>query len=263
MGDENIKLFHEGGLVKSPADIFRLKEHEEEVKRLVLQRRELQSAARQALKTEAGKTAKAAKKGAPEFKDVANLLGAIDARRTVGLDRFIFALGIRHVGETTGRLLARTYGTLGHFVEEMEAAASEDVESTADRTSSAWTELLSIDGIGEVVAEAIVDFFAEEHNRQVVADLQAAGVDPQPLEKQETDSPVAGKTVVFTGSLETMTRQEAKAKAESLGAKVAGSVSKKTDYVVAGADAGSKLKAARELDVVILTEQEWRELIGG
>ena len=263
MGDENIKLFHEGGLVKSPADIFRLKEHEEEVKRLVLQRRELQSAARQALKAEEGKTVKAAKKGAPEFKDVANLLGAIDARRNVGLDRFIFALGIRHIGETTGRLLARTYGTLDHFVEEMEAAAGEEVEDGAKRTSSAWTELLSIDGIGEVVAEAIVDFFAEEHNQQVVADLQAAGVDPQPLEKQETASPVAGKTVVFTGSLETMTRQEAKAKAESLGAKVAGSVSKKTDYVVAGADAGSKLKAARELDIAILTEQEWRELIGG
>jgi DNA ligase (NAD+) len=263
MGDENIKLFHEGGLVKSPADIFRLKDHEDEVKRLVVQRREQQSAARQALKGEGDKPAKAAKKGAPEFKDVANLLGAIDARRTVGLDRFIFALGIRHVGETTGRLLARTYGTLDHFVEEMKAAASEEVKEGAKRISSAWTELLSIDGIGEVVAEAIVDFFAEEHNRTVVEDLQKAGVDPQPLAKQETDSPVAGKTVVFTGSLETMTRQEAKAKAESLGAKVAGSVSKKTDYVVAGADAGSKLKAARELDIAVLTEQEWRDLIGG
>src|SRR6185312_12177409 len=162
MGDENIKLFHEGGLVKSPADIFRLKEHEDEVKRLVMQRREQQSAARQALKGDGEKPAKAAKKGAPEFKDVANLLAAIDARRTVDLDRFIFALGIRHVGETTGRLLARTYGTLDHFVEEMQAAANEQVEEGAKRTSSAWTELLSIDGIGEVVAEAIVDFFAEE-----------------------------------------------------------------------------------------------------
>jgi DNA ligase (NAD+) len=255
MGDENIKLLYEGGLVKSPADIFRLKEHEDEVKRLVLQRREQQSAVRQALKGDGDKPAKAAKKGAPEFKDVANLLGAIDARRNVGLDRFIFALGIRHIGETTGRLLARHYETLDHFVEEMALAA--------DRESPSWKELLSIDGIGEVVAEAIIDFFAEEHNRQVVTDLKAAGVDPQPLEKQETSSPVAGKTVVFTGSLETMTRQEAKAKAESLGAKVAGSVSKKTDYVVAGADAGSKLKAARELDITILTEQEWRELIGG
>jgi DNA ligase (NAD+) len=111
------------------------------------------------------------------------------------------------------------------------------------------------------VAEALVDFFAEPHNRQVVAALKDAGVDPQPLEKQETSSPVAGKTVVFTGSLETMTRQEAKAKAESLGAKVAGSVSKKTDYVVAGEDSGSKLKAARELGVIVLTEAEWLELI--
>jgi DNA ligase (NAD+) len=263
MGDENIKLFHDGGLVKSPADIFRLREHEDEVKRLVVQRREQQSAARQALKSETDKPAKAAKKGAPEFKDVANLFAAIEARRNVGLDRFIFALGIRHVGETTGRLLARTYGTLDHFVEEMQAAATEDVEEGAKRTSSAWTELLSIDGIGEVVAEAIVDFFAEEHNRKVVEDLQKAGVVAQPLEKQDDDSPVAGKTVVFTGSLETMTRQEAKAKAESLGAKVAGSVSKKTDYVVAGSDAGSKLKAARELGVTILTEAEWRALIGG
>ncbi len=252
MGDENIKLFYEGGLIKSPADIFRLKEHEDEVKRLVMQRRESQAAARLAAKVETGKAAKAAKKTPPEFKDVANLLAAIEARRTVGLDRFIYGLGIRHVGETTGRLLARTYETLDHFTEAMEAAA--------DRESSAWTELLSIAGIGEVVAEAIVDFFAEEHNRQVVADLKTAGVDPQPLEKQETNSPVAGKTVVFTGSLETMTRQEAKAKAESLGAKVAGSVSKKTDYVVAGADAGSKLKAARELGVTILTEVEWLEL---
>jgi DNA ligase (NAD+) len=255
MGDENIKLFHEGGLVKSPADIFLLRKQENEVKRLVLHRREQQSAARQALKGESEKPAKAAKKGAPEFKDVANLLDAIDARRNVGLDRFIYALGIRHIGETTGRLLARTYRTLDHFVEEMEKAAN--------RESPSWVELLSIDGIGEVVAEAIVDFFAEAHNREVVEKLKQAGVDPQPLEKQETDSPVAGKTVVFTGSLETMTRQEAKARAESMGAKVAGSVSKKTDYVVAGADAGSKLKAARELGVNILTEAEWRELIGG
>ncbi len=253
MGDENIKLFYEGGLIKSPADIFLLERHEDEVKRVVMQRREQQAAARLAAKVETGKAAKAAKKAPPEFKDVANLLAAIDSRRTVGLDRFIYGLGMRHIGETTGRLLARTYGTLDHFVAEMEAAA--------DRESSAWTELLSIDGIGTVVAEALVDFFAEPHNRQVVAALKDAGVDPRPLEKQEISSPVAGKTVVFTGSLETMTRQEAKAKAESLGAKVAGSVSKKTDYVIAGEDSGSKLKAARELGVVVLTEAEWLELI--
>ncbi len=255
MGDENIKLFYEGGLVHSPADIFRLREHEDEVKRLVVQRRQQQSAARQAAKAEAGKAGKAAKKAPPEFKDVANLLAAIDARREIGLDRFIFALGIRHIGETTARLLARSYHTLDHFVEEMEKAA--------DREGPAWADLLSIDGIGEIVAEAVVDFFAEEHNRAVVADLVKAGVTAIPLERQDTSSPVAGKTVVFTGSLEIMTRQEAKARAESLGAKVAGSVSKKTDYVVAGADAGSKLKNARELGVTVLTEADWQALIGG
>jgi DNA ligase (NAD+) len=255
MGDENVKLFYEGGLVKSPADIFHLKDHEEEVKRLVVQRREQQSAARQAAKGDTEKAAKAAKKAAPVFKDVANLLAAIENRKTVGLDRFIFALGIRHIGETTGRLLARSYGTLDHFVEEMEKAV--------DRESASWAELMAIDGIGEIAAEAVVDFFAEEHNRDAIARLKAAGVDPQPLEKQETNSPVAGKTVVFTGTLETMTRQEAKARAESLGAKVAGSVSKKTDYVVAGAEAGSKLKTAAELGVTVLTEAEWAALIQG
>jgi NAD-dependent DNA ligase len=163
------------------------------------ERRAQQSAARLAAKADGEKPAKAPKKGAAEFKDVANLLAAIEAHATVGLDRFIFGLGMRHVGETTGRLLARSYGTLDHFVEEMEKAA-------ADRESSSWAELLSIDGIGTVVAEAIVDFFAEEHNREVVVRLKAAGVDPQPLEKQETNSPVAGKTVVFTGTLETLTR---------------------------------------------------------
>jgi DNA ligase (NAD+) len=256
MGDENIKLFYEGGLIHSPADIFRLNEHEEQVRQLVLKRRAEQSAARQAAKAEAGKgdTAKAAsKKPPPEFKDVANLLAAIDARRRIGLDRFIYALGIRHVGETTGRLLARSYATIDHFLAEMELAKAHE--------SQARAELLAIDGIGAVVAEAIIDFFAEDHNRAAVQSLLDAGVDPQPLERQETSSPVAGKTVVFTGSLETMTRQEAKARAESLGAKVAGSVSKKTDYVVAGADAGSKLKAARELGVAILSEAEWQQLI--
>ncbi len=263
MGDENIKLFYEGGLIKSPADIFHLEDHEDEVKRLVRARREQQSAARQAAKSDAGKVAKATKKGAPEFKDVANLLAAINERRTAGLDRFIYGLGIRHVGETTGRLLARTYGTLEHFITEMTSAAQEDVGSVKERQSPAWQELMTIDGIGTVVAEAIIDFFAEDHNRAEIDRLIAAGVDPRPLEKQETNSPIAGKTVVFTGGLETMTRPEAKARAESLGAKVAGSVSKKTDYVIAGEDSGSKLKAARELGVTVLTETEWLGLIGG
>jgi DNA ligase (NAD+) len=252
LGDENIKLFFEAELVRTPADIFLLRDHEDRVKEAILKRRAEQAAARKAAKGEGQE--KAPKKIEREFKDVANLLAAIDARKIIGLDRFIFALGIRHIGETTGRLLARSYETLDRFVEEMENAA--------DRGSQAWVELNAIDGIGVVVAEALVDFFAEDHNRQAVQALQDAGVTPQPLEKQKTDSPVAGKTVVFTGALETVTRQEAKARAESLGAKVAGSVSKKTDYVVAGADSGSKLKAARELGVAVLTEQEWLELIG-
>jgi DNA ligase (NAD+) len=255
LGDENIKLLYEGGLVKTPADIFRLREREDELKRLVLERRAQQSAARQAAKGEGDAKATASRKPPPEFKDVANLLDAIDRRREIGLDRFVYALGIRHVGETTGRLLARTYHTLEHFVEELEAAA--------DPESHARAELLAVDGIGPIVAEAIIDFFAEEHNRTAVHDLIKAGVKAVPLERQATTSPVAGKTVVFTGTLTAMTRPEAKARAESLGAKVAGSVSKKTDYVVAGEEAGSKLKAARDLGVAVLTEQEWLELIGG
>jgi len=253
LGDENIRLFFGGGLIHSPADIFRLADREDEVKRLVVKRREEQSAARKAAKGDAEAAAKTAKKAPPEFKDVANLLQAIEARRTIGLDRFIFALGIRHIGETTARLLARTYHTLDHFIAEMEKAG--------DRESPAWAELLSIDGIGEVVAEAVVDFFAEPHNREAVDDLKRFLTVTEVAAPATSGSPVAGKTVVFTGTLETMTRPEAKARAEALGAKVAGSVSKKTDYVVAGAEAGSKLKSAKELGVTVLTEAEWVELI--
>jgi DNA ligase (NAD+) len=253
LGDENIRLFFDSGLVRSPADIFHLRDREQAVKDAVLARRAAQSAARKEAKGGALADDKPAKKIEREFKDVANLLDAIDARREVGLDRFIFGLGIRHVGETTARLLARSYATIDDFLREMHLAK--------DHESQARADFLAIDGIGAVVAGAIIDFFAEDHNRAAVRALLDAGVRPQPLERQETSSPVAGKTVVFTGSLETMTRQEAKARAESLGAKVAGSVSKKTDYVVAGADAGTKLKAARELGVAVLSEAEWQALI--
>jgi DNA ligase (NAD+) len=184
-----------------------------------------------------------------------NLFAAIEERRKVGLDRFLFALGIRHIGETTARLLARSYGSIEALMAAMKEAS--------DPESEAYQELLSIDGIGEVVAEAVVDFFQEEHNREAVEALLAAGVEPEPLEAQETGSPVAGKTVVFTGSLELFTRSEAKAKAESLGAKVSGSVSAKTDILVAGPGAGSKLKKAQELDIQILDEQGWLDLIAG
>ncbi|SMC59069.1 NAD-dependent DNA ligase LigA [Rhizobium sp. RU36D] len=186
---------------------------------------------------------------------VKKLFDAIDARREIALNRFIYALGIRHVGETTAKLLARSYGSYAAFEEAMKAAAP--------RAGDAWNELNAIDGIGEVVAASIVEFYKEPRNLEVVARL-IDEVTPLDAEAPVTSgSPVAGKTVVFTGSLERFTRDEAKARAEGLGAKVAGSVSKKTDYVVAGPGAGSKLDKARELGVAVMTEDEWLELIGG
>lgn len=186
---------------------------------------------------------------------VRKLFEAIDARREIALNRFIFALGIRHVGETTAKLLARSYGSYAAFAEAMQAAGP--------KFGDAWNELNSIDGIGEVVAASIVEFFKEPRNLEVVQRLLS---EVTPLDAEAavvSDSPVAGKTVVFTGSLERFTRDEAKARAEGLGAKVAGSVSKKTDYVVAGPGAGSKLDKARELGVEVMTEDEWLALIGG
>lgn len=231
LGEKQIAAFFADGLIEGPADIFTLEaRNEKSLKKL---------------KDREGWGATSAQ----------NLFEAIDARREVDLDRFIFALGIRHVGETTARLLARNYGTLDDFVAAMEAAQ--------DRDSDAYAELIAIDGIGEVVAEAIVEFFAEEHNRAALAALKKAGVRAKPLAAQARSSPVAGKTIVFTGSLERMSRSEAKARAESLGAKVAGSVSAKTDLVVAGPQAGSKLKKAAELGIETLTEDEWFELVDG
>ncbi len=185
---------------------------------------------------------------------VGKLYAAINERRRIALHRFIFALGIRHVGETTAKLLARSYGTYEAF----EAAMKEAAPLAGD----AWNDLNNIEGIGEVVARAIVEFYKEPRNTQVIAKLLEE-VQPQEAEQPVTSgSPVAGKTVVFTGSLEKFTRDEAKAKAESLGAKVSGSVSKKTDIVVAGPGAGSKLDKAREFNVQVMTEDEWLDLIG-
>lgn len=225
LGGRHINAFWEEGLIKSPADIFRLAEH------------------RESLETREGWGEKS----------VANLLEAIEERKTITLDRLIFGLGIRHVGQATARLLARAYGDLATWREQMEKAHDGDEQALDD--------LLSIDGIGAAVAKDILGFVVEEHNRKVLDEL-AEILDVQPVEAPSSDSPVAGKTVVFTGSLETMTRSEAKARAESLGAKVSGSVSAKTDYVVAGPGAGSKEKKARELGVTVLSEDEWRELIG-
>ncbi len=229
LGTKQIEAFHEEGMIQRPADIFTLRKRDE---------RSLKK-----LKDREGYGETSAR----------NLFDAVDDRRNVSLDRFIYALGMRHVGETTARLLARTYGTM--------EALNEALVAASDRESDAWADLVNIDGIGEVVAEALVDFFAEEHNQEVLRDLLAE-VSPEPLEAVASESPVSGKTVVFTGSLEKMTRDEAKAMAERLGAKVAGSVSKKTDLVVAGPGAGSKLKKATDLGVEVTDEDGWFVLIG-
>ncbi|MES1991297.1 MAG: NAD-dependent DNA ligase LigA [Pseudomonadota bacterium] len=230
LGEKQIAAFYADGLIMQPGDIF------------TLEARDARSLKK--LKDREGWGGTSAKK----------LFAAIDDRRTIDIDRFIFGLGIRHVGETNARLLARSYGSLDHFIEEMEKAVDPD--------SDARRDLMSIDGVGEVLAEALIDFFAEEHNREVLKSLIDAGVKAVPLPAQETSSPVTGKTVVFTGSLERMTRAEAKARAEQLGAKVAGSVSAKTDILVVGADAGSKLAKAAALGVQVISEDEWIELAG-
>ncbi|MCD1632463.1 NAD-dependent DNA ligase LigA [Martelella mediterranea] len=186
---------------------------------------------------------------------VANLYESINERRTIALNRFIFALGIRHVGETTAKLLARSYGSYEAFEKAMREAAGGEGE--------AWDDLNNIDGIGAVVARALAEFFAEENNTDVIARLLKEVTPEDDQQRIDTSSPVAGKTVVFTGTLEKMTRDEAKAKAESLGAKVSGLVSKKTDIVIAGPGAGSKLKKAEELGVETMDEDEWLALIGG
>lgn len=230
LGEKNIQAFYDEKLIQSPEDIFTL-------------------AARDA---RAEKRLESWEGWGPQ--SATKLFSAISARREIALDRFIFALGIRHVGETTAKLLARFYGTVENFrASMMEAAQGKDTE--------AFKELTNIEGIGEVVAQAIADFFAEPHNVTVVDDLLKE-VSPQPLEAVDATSAIAGKTVVFTGTLTILTRSEAKAQAERLGAKVAGSVSKKTDYVVAGADAGSKLAKARELGVAVIDEVEWLRLTG-
>jgi DNA ligase (NAD+) len=229
LGEKHIKAFCADGLIQSPPDIF------------TLEKRDQRASSKLAKREGWGETS--AKK----------LFAAIEARRNVRLDRFIYALGIRHVGETTARLLARNYGTVDAFLAAMR-------EAGVDREGDAFAALDNIDGIGPAVAVAIADFFAETHNIEVVEDLLKE-VTPAPLEKVEHGSPVSGKTVVFTGTLERMTRSEAKARAERLGAKVAGSVSKNTDYVVAGPGAGSKLKNAKDLGVKVLSEEEWLKLI--
>ena len=226
LGEKQIQLFFEKKWVEGPADIFRLeKKH------------------RKDLLAEEG------------FGDVSvrNLFAAINDRRKMVLNRVIYGLGIRHVGEINARLLARHYASFDALQKAAKAAA--------DKESEAYADLTTIGGIGEVVGDAVVEFFKEKHNRDAIGRLLDE-IEVEPMEAVKKDSPIAGKTVVFTGSLEKMTRDEAKATAERLGAKAAGSVSKKTDLVVAGPGAGSKLAEAQKHGIKVLTEDEWLKLIG-
>lgn len=180
------------------------------------------------------------------------LFAAIDAARIIDLDRFIFALGIRHIGEISARLLARHFGSIENLQSQMMAILQGDMLARA--------EIEAIDGVGDIMVEALLGFFAEAHNRQSIEALLQAGVTPQALPEAAQDTAIAGKTIVFTGTLEKMTRAEAKARAEAMGAKVAGSVSAKTDILVAGPGAGSKLKKAEELGLDVLSEDQWIEM---
>jgi DNA ligase (NAD+) len=227
LGEKQLQAFFAEGLISQPADIFRLAAND-------------------------GVMASLAERHGYGATSIANLRAAIEARRTIALDRFIYALGIRHIGETTATVLARGYGDAASFLAAMDQVAAGDGEARA--------ELDDLDQIGAAVIEACAAYFAEDHNRAIVQNL-VAQLTIEDAERPRSDTAVAGKTVVFTGSLERMTREEAKAQAEALGAKVSSSVSKKTDIVVAGPGAGSKLKTAAELGLTVMTEDEWLALI--
>ena len=224
LGEKSIAELHDDKILNEPADIFRLVAH---------------------------KTALKIRDGWGEL-SVENLLTAIEERQRIALERLIYALGIRQIGQATSLLLARHYGTIERLAESARHAQ--------DESSAAWDDLINIDQIGASMARDLSRFFADPHNQDALTRLcqHITIIPPKPI---ASDSPIAGKTIVFTGSLTQMSRAEAKAKAESLGAKVAGSVSAKTDYVVIGADAGSKARKAAELGLNVLDEEAWLALI--
>ncbi|MCB1537703.1 MAG: NAD-dependent DNA ligase LigA [Rhodospirillales bacterium] len=228
MGEKIIQELWTEGLVRSPADIFRLEARDKD-----------------------SLTPLRAREGWGEV-SARNLFAAIAARRHIPLDRFVYALGIHQVGEATSKKLAKNYHDIAALAAAMRAAQ--------DESGEAYARLVEIDDIGPSVADDLIGFFTEAHNIALLDDLLAQVAVEDFVAPDTSGSKVAGKTVVFTGTLETMSRDEAKAQAERLGAKVSGSVSSRTDYVVAGADAGSKLKKAKDLGVAVLSEAEWREL---
>ena len=234
LGAKQVELFFRDPIlpVKTPADIFTLAQRDADNPLQKLRNRD----------------------GFGEV-SAAKLFAAIAARRTIPLDRLIFSLGIRHIGETSSNLLARHYGTWDAFIQV--------IDRSLDQVGSDWEELTAIDGIGPVSARALVDALHPANAERAEIDRLVGFLTVLPVAAAETESPVAGKTVVFTGTLEKMTRAEAKARAEALGAKVAGSVSAKTDLLVAGPGAGSKAKDAERLGIEILDEDAWLRLIGG
>ena len=225
LGERTIQELHDSGWLQNPADIFRLEAHRDEI---------------------------LAMEGWKET-STSNLLRAIEARRRIPLARFIYALGIRRIGDTNAKLLARHYGGLAHWRAQMLGATTIG--------SDARSALGSIDRIGPGIVEELIGFFGEPRNVAALDDF-AAQLTVEDAASPAADSALSGKVIVFTGSLETMSRPEAKARAEALGAKVTASVSKQTDLVVLGADAGSKARRAAELGVRTVTEQEWRTLAG-
>ena len=223
LGEKSIAEFIEAGWLESPADIFRLYQHRAEI---------------------------LAREGWQD-KSVDNVLAAVEKKLQPDAARLLFGLGIRHIGSVTAKDLLKNFRTLPRLAEVGKAAR--DDEAVRD-------EITSIDGVGPTVAQALADFFHEPHNRAVWDDLLSE-VSPPDYIVETRDSAVAGKTVVFTGKLETMSRDEAKAQAEALGAKASGSVSAKTDLVVAGPGAGSKAKKAAELGVEVIDEVAWAEIV--
>jgi DNA ligase (NAD+) len=246
LGAKQVEAFYADGWIREPADIFELRQN--------------YGQGLQQLKNREGWGEKSAQ----------NLFDAIDERRRIPLARLIFALGIRHVGEVAAADLARHFASWESFIDAVDRAAEEPAAKAPDARSRkplladspAWSEIVSIDGIGEAVAVALTTTLTQEAERASVDRLVSHLEVEQPEPQATTDSPVAGKTVVFTGSLEKMTRAEAKARAEALGAKVSGSVSAKTDLVVAGPGAGSKAKKAAELGIETIDEDAWLALIG-
>ena len=242
LGLVRVEEFFRDGLIASPADIFRLHQHRE----ALIQRERMSELV------------------------VDKLLAAIDARRDIALDRFLFALGIRHVGEITARDLARRFVSIAGFRAMIDAALqvrADTVPALGEpdrkfelRRQRAIVAAIDTPQIGPEVADALLDFFAEAHNREVVDDLLSE-VTPADTVHQTRESEVTGKTLVFTGTLETLSRDEAKAQAEALGARVSGSVSAKTDLLIAGPGAGSKLKKAQDLGIRVINEAAWNALV--